>query len=311
MPAQLDAAFNYNDLNSLNALKQSARKDDPEALRAVAQQFESMYMDMVMASMREANDVLRSDLMNSYQTDFYRDMYDEQLTLSLSQQGGFGIAEVLYRQLMGNDANTEEFEPKPLSESSRPVIPSLDYSQLTESQFFEDANSIEQQPVTEAKPFNLSFSSPKDFIEQLLPLAKRAAEIIGVSAKVLVAQAALETGWGQSQIETESGDSSFNFFGIKAGNGWQGESASTMTTEYIDGRAIKVKEPFRAYKNAEQSFNDYAEFITGNRRYEQAVANAGNDAEYVNALQKAGYATDPNYADKILRISQSEWFDEV
>ena len=307
MTAQLDAAFNYNDLHGLNTLKQSALKDDPESLRAVAQQFESMYMKMVLSSMREANDVLRSDLLNSYQTDFYRDMSDDQLTLSLSREGGFGIAEVLYRQLMGDEANTEEFVAKPLSESTKPIIESLDYSKATENTFFESADISND----DNDPAGLSFSSPQDFIEKLLPIAEKAADVIGVSARVLVAQAALETGWGQSQIATETGESSFNFFGIKAGHGWQGDSASTMTTEYIDGRAITVKEPFRAYKSAEESFNDYAEFITGNSRYQQAVEHAGDDAAYVQGLQQAGYATDPNYAEKILRISQSEWFDEV
>ncbi|WP_187265407.1 flagellar assembly peptidoglycan hydrolase FlgJ [Reinekea thalattae] len=339
MTAQFDAAFNYNDLSGLNSIKQGARKDDPEALKAVAQQFESMFMGMVLKSMREANDVLRSDLLNSSETDFYRQMHDEQLSLTLSQQGGFGLADVIYKQLTDtgrvklSDIDLEPFEQNLMQrksvesegQSESDFIESLGI-QLNSSLFDGSQNDITESPkqasdvsksagdevsnmVTPLSQY-LNFDGPKDFIKKMLPLAEKAADAIGVSAKVLVAQAALETGWGDKQIKTESGDSSFNFFGIKANHNWQGESASTLTTEYIDGHAIKINEPFRAYSDPQQSFDDYAQFITQHDRYNSAVENADDDASYVTELQNAGYATDPQYAEKIITIAQSDWFDE-
>lgn len=318
MTAQLDAAFNYNDLQGLNVLKRGASNDDPESLKAVAQQFESMFISLIMKSMRDATDVLASDLESSYQTKFYRDMSDQQMSLSMSRDGGFGLADVIYEQMLSdkNPQRVNYFDNniKPLNESIRPILNaspwSFETSKDSDAVSADDLSSIEDLPefLSTLNTNTASIDSPERFIETMLPVAEQAAKALGVSPQVLVAQAALETGWGQKQILNEDGKVANNLFGIKADSRWQGETAMTTTHEYIDGNKITVKAPFRAYESIEDSFNDYADFIRTSERYEKAVANADEPEEYLNELQSAGYATDPQYAKKIIRIINSEWF---
>ena len=337
MPMQLDAAFNYNDIQGLETLKSGARNDDPKALRAVAQQFESMFISLIMKSMRDATDVMESDLENSYQTKFYRDMYDQQLSLSVSQNGGFGLADVLYEQLLAsqNPARPDLYniDVKGLDDSIRPVLPFRNLDTRTQSMI--DALSAPMELPTDSEsplfpataqesneqvlPMSVAakegkgevFNSPKDFIQSLLPIAQKVTQDSNLDPTLLVAQAALETGWGKFVIENEQGESSFNFFGIKADQRWGGESANTTTHEFIDGRKLVVKAPFRAYQSAEDSFADYVKFIEESPRYQEAVAAAAEPEKYAQALQQAGYATDPNYADKIIRIKNSDWFAQA
>ncbi|WP_320826942.1 flagellar assembly peptidoglycan hydrolase FlgJ [Reinekea sp.] len=336
MTAQLDAAFNYNDLNGLNTLKQGARKDDPEALMAVAQQFESMFLGLIMKSMRDATDVLASDLESSYQTKFYRDMSDQQMSLSMSQNGGFGLADVLYEQI-SKAAHPEvediyNIDVKTLDHSKRPVLgrssSTLDLEALTQVSPFLAAepekrvelappmleqDSIEPQsrielPLKAGK--SALFDSPEAFIASLMPHAEKAAQKIGLEPKILLAQAALETGWGQHVIADQNGQSSHNLFGIKADQRWQGDVASTTTHEFIDGRQLTIKAPFRAYESIEDSFDDYVQFVQDSPRYQAALAAESGD-DYLQALQAAGYATDPRYAEKISRIANSDWFSQA
>lgn len=163
-------------------------------------------------------------------------------------------------------------------------------------------------PTTQTEPDQSlqSFDSPRDFIESLLPHARKAAEQLGVEPRVLVAQAALETGWGQHMITDDNGGPSFNFFGIKATTDWQGGTAETTTHEYIEGRRLTMTDRFRAYSDPESAFQDYVDFLKANPRYQSALANADDPAAYTRGLQDAGYATDPHYADKILRIAGSD-----
>lgn len=317
MAMQIDAAFNYNDLNGLESLKKGARDDNPEALKVVAQQFESMFISLIMKSMREATDVFASELESSYQTKFYRDMHDQQLSLSLSQDGGFGLAEVLHDQLTG------QFSQDPtrsLEQLRSQPVPSQSLTQFGLDElktFLEDSEKETTQTAEEMAPFEassqgvaLKFDSPVSFIKQLLPLAEKVASRIGLDPKIMLAQAALETGWGQKMISRADGETANNFFGIKSDARWDGESAQTLTHEYIDGTAIKIQDRFRAYESAEASFNDYIDFVSGSKRYQAAIDNAHDPAAYLKALQNGGYATDPNYADKITRIASSDWFKE-
>jgi flagellar protein FlgJ len=329
MTQQLDAAFNYNDLNGLNALKQGARKDDPEALKAVAQQFESMFLGLIMKSMRDATDVLASDLENSYQTKFYRDMSDQQLSLSMSQNGGFGLADVLYEQI--NKAQNPvvddvyNVDVKTLEHSNRPILermptqapraaasvpnaanePSLAMISAMSPALAANASQAPSEPTLNGK--SALFDSPEAFIANLMPHAEKAAQKIGLDPHILVAQAALETGWGRHVIADTDGQSSHNLFGIKADQRWQGDTASTTTHEFIDGRQITIKAPFRAYPSIEDSFDDYVQFVQDSPRYQAALA-ADTGDDYLQALQDAGYATDPQYAEKISRIANSDWF---
>ena len=138
----------------------------------------------------------------------------------------------------------------------------------------------------------------------MLPMAEAAAEKIGVDPRYLVAQAALETGWGKSIIRTRDGESSHNLFGIKSHNSWEGDSARVLTTEYRGGKAVKEAASFRAYDSYAHSFDDYVSFLQGNGRYEKALASTDKPEQFARELQKAGYATDPQYARKIAQIAR-------
>ncbi len=327
MSVQLDSAFNYNDLNGLETLKSSARKDDPEALKVVSQQFESMFLSLIMKSMRDATDVMASDLESSYQTKFYRDMYDQQLSLSVSKEGGFGLADILYEQLSesldGGSDDLSSIQVESLENSNRPVLPAnpgysatLDANDENTDETIPAAESVaDPEQVKITLPIDedelLSFSSPAEFIQTLMPAAEQAAAQLGVDPKVILAQAALETGWGAAMIEDEEGISSNNFFGIKADERWQGDAVETLTTEVFDGKAMTVTAPFRAYDDPEASFQDYVDFLSSSDRYQTALSVADDSEQYVNELQDAGYATDPDYAEKILRIASSQWFTSV
>jgi flagellar protein FlgJ len=148
--------------------------------------------------------------------------------------------------------------------------------------------------------------SPERFVQQLYHYAEKAAEAIGVNPQVLLAQAALETGWGQKLIQKQDGESSFNLFNIKAGKKWQGDYVTVPTLEYRDGIAVKEQAAFRSYSNPQDSFADYVELINQNPRYKRAMQHAENPARYVRELERAGYATDPQYAEKIIQIMNSD-----
>ncbi|WGL63732.1 flagellar assembly peptidoglycan hydrolase FlgJ [Pseudomonas sp. CW003PS] len=160
---------------------------------------------------------------------------------------------------------------------------------------------IAQPPLA---PGKAAFSSPQEFVATMLPMAQAAAEKIGVHPRYLVAQAALETGWGKSIIRTRDGNSSHNLFGIKSHGSWEGESARVLTTEYKGGKAVKEAASFRAYDSYAQSFDDYVSFLQSNGRYETALSSTENPERFVKELQQAGYATDPNYARKISQIAR-------
>ncbi|PAU63503.1 flagellar rod assembly protein/muramidase FlgJ [Pseudomonas sp. PIC25] len=153
-------------------------------------------------------------------------------------------------------------------------------------------------------PGKAAFASPEEFVATMLPMAEKAAAKIGVDPRYLVAQAALETGWGKSIIRQQDGSSSHNLFGIKAHGSWDGESARVVTREYYNGKPVKEVAAFRAYDSFEHSFNDYVSFLQSNGRYEKALSAADNSDQYVRELQRAGYATDPQYARKISQIAR-------
>jgi flagellar protein FlgJ len=153
-------------------------------------------------------------------------------------------------------------------------------------------------------PGKAAFTSKDEFITAMLPMAEQAAQKIGVDPRYLVAQAALETGWGKSIIRTRDGESSHNLFGIKSHNSWEGDSARVLTTEYRGGKAVKEAASFRAYDSYAHSFEDYVSFLQGNGRYEKALASTDKPEQFARELQKAGYATDPQYARKIAQIAR-------
>jgi flagellar protein FlgJ len=326
--SQVENKVNYHDLTGLAQLKHSSGGDDDAALKQAAKQFESIFMGMLLSSMRKANEVFEDDgVLNSNATKFYQDMYDKQLSTELSEKGSLGLADLLVQQLRPTKGKTTpasmlklptEAAPVPdktaSADTSVPVVaPVKKIAEVAQPIVTKAPQVITETLASEPDPENedWSFESPGEFIQKLMPAAKQAAQKLGLEPLALLAQAALETGWGQRTFKTAEGNNSFNFFGIKAHNSWQGDVAVVDTLEYRQGVAQKEKAKFRAYESPEQSLGDYVDFIKSNPRYQQAVAMADNPKAYFQQLQAAGYATDPNYAQKILSVFNSETFKQA
>lgn len=317
---QLQQAEVYTDFSGLNALKTRARTDKQSALEEVARQFESLFLSEMVKSMRKAGDVFaEGNMLNSQQSEFYRDMFDSQLSLTLSRKQGTGLADALVRQLSrqipGMDAEGQKLaaHKSSLADYDR-SLPAL--SPRLPEQVDEVNQVVENAPVAVPAPqqeegLPARFTSPEHFVRDLLPIAESVAADSGISPRVMIAQAALETGWGRHMIEGADGESSHNLFGIKADHHWQGDAVDIATTEYRDGIPMNERAAFRAYPDYEASFRDYVSFLESNPRYRDVLASADDPDLFARKLQQAGYATDPNYADKIRRIMNAETFDQA
>lgn len=260
-----------SDFQVLNELKLQAGKDAKKALPEVARQFEGIFLQAMLKSMRGAEHFLdESSPFKGKNQETFQEMLDSQYANSISKSKGIGLAEVLSRQLA---------QQVPLTEKKLEVAPLA-------------AVAEQQEQVS---------LGIEGFVKSIWPLAKQAAATIGLDPKLLVAQAALETGWGKFVVKSASGESSHNLFNIKA-NGSVNESVDVQTTEFIANTPIKVNAAFRKYESAAHSFRDYVSLIKGSARYQDAVDQAANPERYVRALHKAGYATDPEYGHKILKI---------
>lgn len=289
-----------HDLASLDKLRQqgvSGDKDSEQAaLKAAAKQFESIFTSMLFKSMRSANSAFESDMTNSQNGQFYRNMLDEQMASDLSSSGSLGLADMIVAQLSKGQIDNQDAQAR--SSSFDDVMKKVHrYNQQM------DANA---QPVVApiqqvAKP--VSFSSPESFVSSMRPYADQAAKALGVDSSLLLAQAALETGWGQKVVKNSLGSSN-NLFNIKADRSWQGDKVSTQTMEYQQGMPIIEKAAFRSYGSYQDSFNDYVQFLNSNPRYSATLANQQNSESFIRGIHQAGYATDPNYSEKILKIKQ-------
>ncbi len=380
----------YTDLNRLSALKTGSGRDSAGNIRKVAQEFESLFMNEMLKSMRSANEVFAKDNpMNSEAAKQYQDMYDHQLSVSLATQGhGIGLADVLVKQ-MEKMQGVRHTGNNPFAQAgaqtvadgtqSAAAVASASDRQKTASVFASNGKALPQpeagrddrqalnsrrlalpgklaqriaaglvpgadngnavastanQPAQLAsndwrgsraytqqidttvpvadidtsaistKPGKSMFASADDFISTMLPMAERAAKRIGVDPRYLVAQAALETGWGKKMIAQRDGSSSHNLFGIKSGSSWKGDSARATTSEYENGKQVKEVASFRAYNSFEQSFQDYVSFLQNNDRYQGALDSASRPDQFMKELQRAGYATDPQYARKVNQIAK-------
>ncbi len=294
----------YTDIQGLTELKAAARKDERAALETVAKQFESIFLQMMLKSMRDASP--GGGLLDGQQGEFYRDMYDKQLAVDLGERGGIGLAEMMIRQLEGSIGGG-----KPAAEGERGVnsLPErLPFSVDKPSPQSLEKYEVSVESVTRAEMSSTEFTpgDPNSFIRALRPHAERVARELGVAPEALLAQAGLETGWGRSVIRRVDGASSHNLFNIKADHRWQGERVSKQTLEYREGIGAMERAAFRAYDSYAASFDDYAAFIKESPRYQQALAQGGDAAAYARELQRAGYATDPNYAEKIGEILRRE-----
>lgn len=292
----------YTDFQGLGRLRAQARDNPQQALRETAQQFEALFMQMLLKSMRAAQPA--DDPFPSPQSDLYRDMFDQQLAINLSQNGALGIADLLECQLGGgalperqtlNPFVARVFNGAPVS------LPPADMRNTAPRRATDGAGI---SAGTGAK-----IDSPRAFIATLWPYAEQAARELGAQPQTLLAQAALESGWGQQMIQHADGRNSYNLFGIKANAGWEGARATVSTLEYVDGIARRQRVAFRAYDSFAESFRDYVQFLRANPRYEQALKVTHNPAAFAQALQDAGYATDPRYAQKILGLLHSDVFN--
>lgn len=298
---QLQQSRNVHDLKGLDTLRKAAVSGDENALEEAAKQFEGIFVRMMLKSMRDAQDVLADEdnPFNSEQVKFYRDMHDQQLATDISASGTMGLADLIVKQL---GQNVEGYIPAALLRSDG-NLSSINRQRLENTQQAQQ-QVLGSEPITGNKlP---GFSDAAAFVDSLLPQAQRIGGQIGLDGRALVAQAALETGWGQQMIHQPSGQNSHNLFGIKAGKGWQGDKALINTLEYRDGLPRSEKAPFRAYESFADSMQDYVDFVRDNPRYKQAMQNTEDPETYFRSLQQAGYATDPQYADKILKLLNSE-----
>ncbi|MFB4393819.1 MULTISPECIES: flagellar assembly peptidoglycan hydrolase FlgJ [unclassified Pseudomonas] len=366
----------YTDINRLSSLKHGDR-DSEANVRKVAQEFESLFISEMLKASRKASDVLGDgDPLNTETVKQYRDMYDQQLAVSMSREGGgIGLQDVLVRQLSKNKPVRPNASPFPAVAGHAPALwgakvaePAVASSEtpgvrndvaalnsrrlalpgkLTDrllagivpsagtpgavtnaaplpgrgdippggvatgdwqpAQAFAApggmrilGRAVAQPPLAPSK----AFSDSDAFVATMLPMAEQAAKRIGVDPRYLVAQAALETGWGKSVMRNADGSSSHNLFGIKASSNWQGGQARAITSEFRDGQFVKETAAFRSYDSYQDSFHDLVNLLQGNSRYQDALKAADNPEQFVRELQKAGYATDPSYASKISQIAK-------
>lgn len=262
----------YADFGGLERLKGAAHADDPAAVRAAARQFESLFTRMLLKTMREAS--LGDGMGDSEQTRFYQDMYDQQLSVVLSQGRGLGLAELLVQQLQRTGL--------------APTAPAAAAGVAG------SAAAPATAPTTAASP-----AQQADFIRAMTPLAEAAGRRLGVAPETVIAHAALESGWGR-HVPAADGNPGFNFFGVKAQAGWNGAAVSAATTEFDAAGAQRVTADFRGYESAAAGVADYVGLLAGNSRYAGALNTGGDVAAFASALRRGGYATDPDYVRKLV-----------
>ncbi|MES0874131.1 flagellar assembly peptidoglycan hydrolase FlgJ [Sinimarinibacterium thermocellulolyticum] len=289
------------DFSQYAQLRAQARSDDPAALRATAKQFEALLLQQMLKSMRAAS--LGDDVLGGEQTQFYQEMFDQQIAQHLAAGRGLGIADLMIRQMQNGDVSRQTSDVRRDPVSTLAPLPRASESSVSpSSQALANAASVDAAPLAS----HGSRLTPHEFVRSILPYAEKAAAELGIPARVLVAQAALETGWGQQMMRRADGRPAFNYFGIKADTRWQGEKVQTMTREFENGEMRRRSAEFRAYDSRAAAFDDYVRFLKSNPRYAQALRHGGDAARFTSGLQKAGYATDPAYARKIQHIADGQ-----
>ena len=279
-PAAATAANNYSDINALSALK--ANPSSPQAIHAVAQQVEALFLQMMLKSMRDASAELGEG--DSNEMGMYQDMFDKQISLSLSQRQDLGLSALLARQLSnaaaaGGGGRTAATPAGSAAAGGAAGAAAEDMAQ-----------------------------SPGDFVKLVLPAINSAAQALGVSPLGVLAQAALETGWGKRMARNPDGSPSLNLFGIKADDGWDGARVAADSVEYSGGVATPRRAAFRAYGSVAESVGDFAQLLQNSPRYREVVANGANAQAYVEQIGKSGYATDPQYGNKLNNLLHSSTF---
>ena len=298
------------DVQGVEALRRTVRSSPQEGMKQASKQFEVMFMQMVLKSMREATPT--DSMFSGPQEKLYTSMLDQQLAQNLSGRG-IGLAQAMFAQLSrattvettGSPSNAASEKPPAdfhmLAPKAEPVLQTSPVSPQSSARgadlsFYEEATA----QATLSRSI-LPQAHVEQFVSRMLPAAQQASQASGVPAQLIMAQAALESGWGRREIRAEDGRNSYNLFGIKADRSWKGPVVETTTTEYVNGAAQKTRATFRAYGSYEESFSDYAKFLVSNPRYNNVRATQ-DPAEAAHGLQRAGYATDPQYGGKLIRI---------
>ena len=283
------------DFSQYQRMRLDADSRDPAVLREVAGQFEALFLEILLKDMRNAS--LGDPIFGqSNQHDLYREMLDKQFAVEMSSGRGIGIADMLAAQLGGGHPVER---PTAGRGEAMPAITGITRVPAMKSP---SSNPLPND-VLPATPDVGRWSNPTDFARDVWPHAERAGQALGIAPQSLLAQAALETGWGSRVITRPDGSSSLNLFGIKASGGWDGDSVAQTTLEYRDGVAQRETARFRAYPDLAAAFDDYVAFIGGKPRYADVPGNGGDARAFGKALQQAGYATDPAYAEKIARVA--------
>lgn len=271
------------DARALDGLRVQAKKDPEAALKQAATQFEAVFVRALLKSMREA--LPEGDPLASDAGKMYTGLYDEQIAQKLSERG-LGIADVLVKQLSRRGSGAQ---PQAGAVSG-----------------IERATGRLERTAREGEaPVSGGGTAAQNFIEKMAPHARAAAQETGVPLRFVLGQAALESGWGAREIRGADGRNSFNLFGVKAGRGWNGRVIEAATTEYVNGMPRRATEPFRAYGSYAEAFADYARLLKGSPRYAEVLAGARDAESFAVGMQRAGYATDPRYAEKLARVINS------
>ena len=290
------------DANGLNGLKQAAKENSPEAIKGVAKQFEAIFMNMMLKSMRDASP--QDNPFDNEQSRTFTSMLDQQLSSNLASKG-LGLADILAKQLSkGNNLTTNAMEqavsdeqPTAYSTPSNPIIS----NPLSINNNKSSASQLERIDKLNTKSLS---DSASEFKNRMAKHADEASRATGMPAHLMLGQAALESGWGKRELKGPDGTPSNNLFGIKASGNWDGKVIEATTTEYIHGVKQKRIEKFRAYDSYADSFKDFANMMSNNPRYDKVMDNLDNVQGYAQAMQNAGYATDPNYATKLASVIQ-------
>jgi len=330
----------YTDLSNLQKLKSSARTDSQAAIPEAARQFEALMITTMLKNLRKTG--MEDPIFKSQAMDSYHDMYDQQLGLELSKGQGIGFAKAIAEQMRyQTQDHTIETSKEIPNRASRDLTMPLrrsfehleDHTKVISKNTIDPTESqsslLIKSPTTEQliemtapamkplKTIYADFSSPEEFAEKLRPMAEQAAKKLGVSTEIILSQAALETGWGK-HIIAQGDKSSFNLFNIKATSNWQGNTVAKISAEFSSGmnKSIQRKSLFKAYDSFAQSFDDYVNLIKNSPRYRSAVPSVNknketmdqflHDKSYIKSIHQAGYATDPAYSDKVLRVLTTE-----
>ena len=313
-------------LNSPLPLADASGKPDNARIHDVARKLEGQFAQMMIKCMREAG---FGDSLFPGENQVFRDMYDQQIAKAMSEGRGLGLAPMIARQLGATDSSTPAVPATTALSAYKRLLPGNEADSMLDAiagrgignsatrhdagmpatitldtiTVRPDAACDEVESVASADPSKYARNTPERFVAEIWDHARQAAKELGVDPRALVAQAALETGWGKRQIRTGDGDSAHNLFGIKASGSWQGRAVTNSTREFVGGVAVRENAAFRAYRSVADSFADYVSLLRNTPRYAAAIGQSTARA-FASALQRAGYATDPQYAAKLTAIAE-------